>query len=178
MADPNRQRLGRLSKNKGRVFERLIVNKFKDAGIHTERGWWQAHSGPGLPGGARVPDVILEGFWLELGHGKTMDPVVKLRQAEEYVKLKTWPDKRPVPVSITRRDGREITVCMRLEDLVRLSCNAQAVMTKSLPVYMDWESFIDILKGLGGYVNELLVKKEAQTSMFSSGSSSEFDFDK
>lgn len=165
MADPERQRIGRLSKNKGRVFERLIVNKLREAGIQAERGWWQAHSGPGIPGGARVPDVVLEGFWLELGHGATMNPIVKLKQAEEYVKLRTWPAKRPVPVSITRQNRSDITVCLRLEHLVLLSCKAQAVMTESLPVYLDWDGFIAVLKGLG-YVNELLVKKEPQQEMF------------
>lgn len=165
MADQERVRIGKLSRNKGKVFERLIVNKLKEAGIHAERGWAQSHCAGGIPGGARIPDVILDGFWLECGHGQTMNPIVKLRQAEEYVKLRTWPDKRPVPVSITKRNHGDITVCLRLEHLVLLSCKAVAVMTESIPVYLDWDDFILVLKGLG-YVNELLVKKEVQQSMF------------
>lgn len=163
--DPERQRIGRLSKNKGKVFERLIVNKLKEAGIEAERGWWQAHAGPGIPGGARIPDVILDGFWLELGHGATMNPIVKLRQAEEYVKLRTWPDKRPVAVSITKQNRSPIVICMRLESLVRVSCGAEAILAESIPVYLDWDDFMLVLKGLG-YVNDLLVKPVVQQTMF------------
>lgn len=168
MADPERQRIGRLSKNKGRVFERLIVNKLKEAGIHAERGWWQSHAGPNIRGGARVPDVILPGFWLELGHGATMNPLVKLKQAEDYVALRTWPEKRPVPVSITRQNRSDITVCMRLEHVVLLACKATAVMTASVPVFLDWDGFLAVLNGLG-YVDEAKVQKAAQTSMFEGG---------
>lgn len=165
MADPERQRIGRLSKRKGGTFERLIVNKLKDAGVMSERGWWQSHAGGGLPGGARVPDVLLDGFWLELGHGATMNPIVKLCQAENYVKLRTWPAKRPVAVSITRQNRSPIVVCMRLESLVTVSCGAEAILAQSIPVYLDWDDFLLVLKGLG-YVNELLVKKEPQQKMF------------
>jgi hypothetical protein len=128
MKDPKRVAAGKRSKSKGKVFERRIANLLKEAGYESERGWSQS------TGGARIPDVVLEGWWIECGNGEQMDPVAKLRQAQEYIgAYAVKPDV--IPVSITKRNRKVIEVCIDSHDLMRL--NAPCI-----PVRLAWDDFL------------------------------------
>jgi hypothetical protein len=115
-----RVRAGKKSKRKGISFERLIVKQLKEAGFaEVKRGWWQSGEAARLRGKKTpVPDIFLDGFWAELGHGKSMDDYKKLDQA-----LRDFPGRERglIPISITRKDTeRVIRVTMALVDLEEL----------------------------------------------------------
>lgn len=132
-----RAQLGRRSKMKGKEFERLVVRKLAEAGIPSERGWWQSM------GGGTVPDVMVEGLWIECGHGKVMEPRVKLEQAEGYVATCKLP---VVPVAITRRNREDIKVTMRVGGLLTLlDGHVMGILAAKLMVTMPWEHFVGVL---------------------------------
>ena len=138
-----RAQLGLRSKNKGRVFERLVVKKLAEAGIDSARGYWQSM------GGGTVPDVMVDGLWIECGHGKAMEPRVKLEQAEAYVATCKLP---VVPVAITSRNREDIKVTMRAKGLFKLlecryGCRDEEEMSSKLQVTLPWDDFVEILQG-------------------------------
>lgn len=118
--DPKRVAAGKRSKSKGKCFERLLVKKLKEAGFaEAKRGWWQSGETAKFRGPKpSVPDIFLDGFWLEAGHGAKMDDYKKLDQA-----LRDFPgrDSGLIPVAITRRDReRVIRVTLASFDLEEL----------------------------------------------------------
>lgn len=133
-----RKQSGALAKRKGKVFERDIAKVFTDAGITARRGWWQSM------GGALVPDVMVDGLWLELGHGKAMDPKVKLEQAIGYVRTRGLP---VIPVAVTKRDRMEPVVTLRAHDFSAM-LHGQSPYEDALGflVHMDLDGFILLYK--------------------------------
>ena len=136
-APKTRSQLGSRSKTKGKVFERLVTRKLREAGIEANRGYWQSL------GGGTVPDVMVEGLWIECGHGKAMEPRVKLEQAEGYVATCKLP---VVPVAITRRNREDIKVTMRVGGLLTLlDGHVMGILAAKLMVTMPWEHFVGVL---------------------------------
>lgn len=129
---------GVLSKRKGKVFERDITKTFTEAGVKARRGWWQSM------GGALVPDVMVDGLWLELGHGKTMDPKVKLEQAIGYVRTRGLP---VIPVAITKRDHMDPVVTLRAHDFsAMLHGESPYEDVLGFLVHLDLDAFILLYK--------------------------------
>ena len=139
----NRVQAGRLARRKGKEFEREIVRRLIDAGIDTKRGWWQAKSG------ADVPDVLVDGFWLEASTGGSVDPEGKLKQA--LAQTVTWAkmqgrDEFPYPVAITRqRSSRTIVVTMYLCDLCTVLTN-EPWNAAEIPVSFRFDTLVDLIK--------------------------------
>ena len=166
--DPTRVAAGKKSKGKGKVFEQLIVKKLKAAGFdEVKRGWWQSGEFARFAGqksaGAkpRVPDVMLDGFWLELGTGAAMDTHKKLNQAlDDCPPADDEWDKAILPVSMVRRKGSRLIYCtMLLLDFEKLlarirgtvpyatsSCgNSLELVTR---VTLRFEEFVDLVAAL------------------------------
>lgn len=87
---------GKRSVEKGKAYERKIVNVLKAAGIECERNVAQSRS-------AKREGCDIEGtpWWIELTHAKAADPVAKWEQALADA---GEADRRPILV-IWRRDG-------------------------------------------------------------------------
>jgi hypothetical protein len=138
--DPKRVKAGKKAKRKGISFERLVVGRLRDAGFsEVKRGWWQSGEAARLRGKKTpVPDIFLDGFWAELGHGRNMDDYAKLDQA-----LKDFPgrvESRLIPISITRKDTeRVIRVTMALVDLEDLVARSRGEQRYA------WRSPVDII---------------------------------
>lgn len=166
--DPKRVSAGKKSKRKGRSFEQLIVKKLKDAGFaEAKRGWWQSgefarYAGQKQKGAKpRVPDVMLDGFWLELGSGESMDTYKKLDQALlDCPPAEDWKTST-IPVSIVRKKGQRIIYCtMLLVDFERLLARIRDVtpyayrgrddLQFQIRVSMRFEDFIELVKALRG----------------------------
>lgn len=88
---------GKTAVEKGKAYERKIVNVLKAAGIDCKRNVAQSRS-------AKREGCDIEGtpWWIELTHSKAADPVAKWEQAE--VDQADGGDVRPILV-IWRRDG-------------------------------------------------------------------------
>lgn len=118
---------GRSNRNRGAVFERLIVRKLQDAGIACERNIAQSRS-------ASREGCDIEGtdWWIECGTGATVNPRAKFDQGCRD----NASDDRPV-VAITRRGRGDVlatvgitgdvfgpfpvVVTMSLEDWIRIA---------------------------------------------------------
>lgn len=92
---------GKLSRNKGKGYEREIANELKPYwGENVKRGW-QSRAGD------EDPDVDGTPFWIECKRGKKTNHRAAFRQAEEAT------DGRPVLV-FCRDDREETIVSMKL----------------------------------------------------------------
>ena len=74
--------------------------------------------------GHEAADVEVPGFWIECGHGGSINPRVKLTQALEAEQrhFREIPGaEHLVAIAVTRVTGsREVIVTLRLEDLLEL----------------------------------------------------------
>ena len=100
--------MGKLSNDKGKVFERRIARMFREQlGIDVKRGWQSRK-------GMDAPDVCVPGLWIECKHGKQTRPKAALAQAMSDAKAGY------LPVAITRNDGAPILVTMLFSDWLDL----------------------------------------------------------
>jgi hypothetical protein len=101
--------MGRFSVDKGKRFERELVQIFSEAvpNARISRGFQYRD-------GAETPDVDLPGFWLEAKVGVKTDFRRALRQATADARLGRW------PLAVCK-DDRQTPVClMALPDFVTL----------------------------------------------------------
>ena len=139
-----RSQAGKLAHRKGGAFERLIAEKFNEAGVTATRAWWQS-----LARGTKVPDVQVDGLWLELHHGAT-PPLEKLEQAEAYVN-RLWGVRNagaPVPVAVTRKTGAKgIQALLRASGWASLLGLPRPPRTiADIPLSMDLRDFLTVIR--------------------------------
>lgn len=101
-------------RRKGHDWEREVANLFRDAGFAARRGLQQPRDG------SEVPDVEVEGFWIECKRGRRTSPQAALRQAIAAV-----PDGR-IPVAVCKDDRAEPTVTLLLKDFLTLPLDGPA----------------------------------------------------
>ena len=103
--------MGKSQRTKGHGYEREVAAIIRTlTGYPAKRGFQTR--------GAEVSDIIgVDGFWIECKRRKARPiPLVALRQAIEEM-----PEGcEDMPVGITRADGGDSTVTMRLEDWCEL----------------------------------------------------------
>lgn len=100
--------MARLSRTKGRAFERAIAAKLRPLfGARIKRGY-QARDG------RAAPDVDGSPFWIECKHGKAVSVRAALAQGMAAT------DGRPVVVVAKDHGARDAIVCMRLTDWLEL----------------------------------------------------------
>lgn len=150
--------VGKLSRNKGKTFERAIANDLREA-----LGLDHATVKRGIQsrfGGGEVPDVMVEGLpihW-EVKHDNSVAPIAALRQAAADVATRRAAE---LPVAIVKRDRTSPVVWMYAGDLFVLllawrskcgigaSSDPEAVAhrreTPPLLVSMAWSEFLVIL---------------------------------
>lgn len=133
--------MGKLSRNKGKAFERKIARAYREAipEIAEEvRRSDQSHQ-------ADDSDVTgLPGLWTECEDAREPNPLKKLEQAERDAK-----DGR-IPVAITHKmRAKSVQATLRLRDLVQLfNENAGDVgMSEDQPVTMDFDDFLVLYRG-------------------------------
>jgi len=99
--------MGKFSVEKGKRFERELVQKFSEAlpGARVCRGYqWRS--------GSDAPDVDIPGFWLEAKVGGKTNHRTALRQATAAAKGTRW------PLAVCKDDFQEATVHMYLKDFL------------------------------------------------------------
>jgi hypothetical protein len=108
-APPDRGRLGRRSRAKGKTFELLAVHEMREIyGPQVKRGIGQARAG------GEVADIEGTPFWIEAKHRLRPNIAAALEQAVTASK-----GTRPA-LAITRANGAPIIVSMYLNDFRRL----------------------------------------------------------
>ena len=96
-----------LSRRKGASFELYVAAKLRTI-------WPAARRGLGQPrGGAEAADVDGTPYWIQTKHGKRPNIAEAMRQASRDATAAH--DDRP-PVAITRANGADVLVTMRLTD--------------------------------------------------------------
>lgn len=101
--DPKRVRAGKLSRRKGKVFERLVCKMFRDAGFTAERS--QQYKGNADSADIQVAEL---GRWhLECKHSKVVNMKDWIRQAStDAGEFKTWAviykKDREMPMFVTQ----------------------------------------------------------------------------
>lgn len=95
--------MGKMQRNKGATFERLVANKIKALrpDLMPKRGIGQARSS------SEVPDVDIKGLWVECKHHVKVDVEAAMRQAKEAA---TSHGAGRVPVVIYRNNRGPIRV--------------------------------------------------------------------
>jgi len=143
MASEKRVRAGRRSKRKGNDFEREVVNRLCTNGIQAERGYWQAR------GGEETPDVIVDGFWIEVSSGATADPEAKLDQAVKQAR-RDVSIPSVLPVAVTRKKGsRSIVATMQFNDLAQ-AVQANLYGIADFAVSFDFQQLVKIIGAAHG----------------------------
>lgn len=155
--------MGKLSRNKGKTFERRIAAMLREAFpdlapfIHRSS---QAHGDPESPGQRSRPpgwrpsqtfdsDVTgIPGLWIECQDAREPTPLAKLMQAERDVRERAK-DKTRIPIAIVHRTGTKfdrMTVTMRLNSLLRLDGGTAAATAGSgnIPVTIEWAHFLEL----------------------------------
>jgi len=102
---------GKLSRNKGATFERLIATELKEVHPGARRGVGQTQSA------GNGADVEGTPFWIECKHGKQPNIRAAYKQAIEA--RKEADDPRPVLV-VSRRDREPIMATLELKTLISL----------------------------------------------------------
>ncbi len=98
---PNRKKLGKRSKSKGRAWEQAVVRLLKPIfGDKVHRGHQDSRGGAAAGEGC---DVEGTPFWVETKHGKAVSPMAALRQCREAQQVRG--DTRPPTVII--KDDRK-----------------------------------------------------------------------
>lgn len=104
--------MGAMSRRKGATFERELARYLTDNGLESKRGIGQARSA------SEVPDVELDGYWIEAKRHQRTNPKAALAQA-----IEANGDNGTRPVAICRDNGtsmQEATVTMLLDDWIEL----------------------------------------------------------
>lgn len=110
-ADEQASRRGRRSREKGRVFERLVAKLLRAVWPDAKRGFQSRSGKDGC-------DVEHTPYWLELKCGQRVNVRAAMRQALAAT------DGRPVVV-VSREDRGEILVTMKFEDWRELAVWAE-----------------------------------------------------
>lgn len=105
--------MGKLSRNKGATFERLVANMLKEVYSNARRGVGQTQSS------GNGADVEGTPFWVECKHGKQPNIRAAYKQAIEA--RKETNDAREVLV-VTRRDREPIMATIELKTLIEILC--------------------------------------------------------
>lgn len=132
------------SVNKGKAFERAIVQRLKAAGINCHRNLSQSRS-------ARQEGCDIEGtpWWLELCHAKAASPQKKWDQAYDDQSGEEPADRdwRPIIV-IWKRDGmREVLASMSLDALMDLDRGDISHRNDNGPlVTLDLDDVIEMMR--------------------------------
>lgn len=103
--------MGRLSRNKGKVWEREVAQRFREVmpGVTIRRGLQSR-------GGTReVPDVEMPYFLVECKHGILTNPRGALAQAEDAVGASGL-----VPIAVTKDNRQEPIVTMRFDAFLKM----------------------------------------------------------
>ena len=104
--------MGAMSRRKGCQFERELARYLTESGLTSKRGIGQARSA------SEVPDVELDGYWIEAKRHKRTNPKAALAQAVEAMG-----NDGVRPVAICRDNGtsmQDATVTMLLDDWIEL----------------------------------------------------------
>lgn len=97
----DRKKLGKRSRNKGKIWERTVVKLLKPIfGEKVHRGHQDARGGVAAGEGC---DVECTPFWCETKHGSAVSPMAALRQCREAQQARG--DTRP-PVAIVKDDRK------------------------------------------------------------------------
>lgn len=102
---------GKLSRNKGAAFERLIAKQLRNIGIPAKRtGWAQAQNK------SNAPDVQAEDLplWIECSVGARPNIEAKVHQAIEAAPQTNW------TVAFTKKDRGAILATMPADDFLDL----------------------------------------------------------
>lgn len=103
-----------LSIRKGKNFERELAAYLRSHGVTAERGIGQARRS------SEVPDVDVEGWWIEAKRHQRTNPKAALQQA---IGDANENGEGRVPVAVCRDNGtamQDTTVTMRLDDWIEL----------------------------------------------------------
>jgi nucleotide-binding universal stress UspA family protein len=93
----SRSRIGKLSRTKGKVFERLVASDLRAIyGEKVKRGW-QAREGTDAPDVENVP------FWVECKHHQRVNVRAAVKQARADVKK----SGRELPILVVAKDNGE-----------------------------------------------------------------------
>lgn len=84
--------MGRMQRQKGATFERLVANAIKARGLEARRGIGQARSA------SEVADVQVSGWWVECKHQINPRPLQALEQARMACLASKHPELRPVAI--------------------------------------------------------------------------------
>lgn len=144
----------KLSREKGKVFERGIARNLREAmpGATVRRSQ-QAHR-------AYEPDLVIEGnapllakrLWLELTDSRAPSPLDKLAQAERDTS-RLSPTGYPLPIVVWHKTGgRSVQATMRLATLVEVMGMGLPLGPNwaGLPVTVDWQQVLARLRELAG----------------------------
>ena len=135
--------MGKLSRNKGKTFERQIASLIRSRFPHLAENIRRSIQSRK----AEESDVTgLPGFWLECQDAIDPTPLAKLEQAERD-SLASETRKADHCVAITHRiRGRVIYATMRLETVVALSWVTDAALTHGLiPITMTLDDFFTLI---------------------------------
>lgn len=111
---PDRSRIGRCSKRKGKVWEREVAALLRPVfGEHIARGWQSRN-------GREDCDVKGSPYWIECKHGQLVNLRAALKQAIADTDGRT-------PVVIAKDDRRDPVVVMRLDDWIKLVGQVEVV---------------------------------------------------
>lgn len=114
-----------MQRRKGATFERELARFLREEGFEAARGIGQARAA------SEVPDVDLDGFWLECKRHRRTNPKAALAQA---ITDSADNGEGRVPVAVCRDNGqsmRDATVTMRLGDWIELLRDRRIVETVS-----------------------------------------------
>ena len=100
---------GRRSRNKGRVWERALVKRFREAMPDAE-----IKRGMQYRSGEEAPDVEMPCFWVEAKHHNRTNIKAALRQAIEAALKGRW------PIAVCKDDHQPPVVAMLLDDFLDL----------------------------------------------------------
>lgn len=107
----SRSALGKLSRNKGKVFERFVAAAFREVYGDTVKRGWQAREGHD------APDVENTPFWVECKHHKKVNIHAAVAQAREESERA----KSGLPILVaTQNNGERPLVVVEMETFFTL----------------------------------------------------------
>ena len=103
--------MGKLSRTKGKVFEREVAKAFRAVFPETKRTLTQQRDS------GEAPDIDAPGYWVEAKHHRKVPIRKAFEQAVDEVQRAK---SNSVPVAVTKDNGKEILATMRLPDFLAL----------------------------------------------------------
>lgn len=139
--------MGKLSRIKGKVFERQIATRYR-------KRWPTATIRRALQSEkAYEPDVVVEGFapdkaislWTECEDSRTPDPAAKMRQATRDISRAVASGRRAhyIPIVVWHLTGRRRrNVTLRLSDFLVLLERSPVGEEGTMLIQMDFDEFL------------------------------------